>query len=191
MFMVSDPTDGRPGRFGSSAFKSRVDRIQLQCAYPRNTNARNTNAVLPITDPEGQEGNNSKAQSTDPTTPAGRPTQQGASSGIGGGQRQHKLYALKARQDQEDSPDVVTGVNPKTLVESLSVSTLVGEPVTVRRVYKNCPVTVSQKVTSADLVELEMIDFDIILGMDWLHSCYASVDCRTRIVWFYYPTQCL
>ena len=29
-----------------------------------------------------------------------------------------------------------------------------------------------------------MIDFDVILGMDWLHSCYASVDYRTRIVHF-------
>ena len=29
-----------------------------------------------------------------------------------------------------------------------------------------------------------MVDFDVILGMDWLHSCYASVDCRTRIVRF-------
>ncbi|KAH0644818.1 hypothetical protein KY284_032702 [Solanum tuberosum] len=34
--------------------------------------------------------------------------QQGSSSGIGGGQRQHKLYSLQGRQNQEDSPDVVT-----------------------------------------------------------------------------------
>ncbi|KAG5629790.1 hypothetical protein H5410_001507 [Solanum commersonii] len=24
-----------------------------------------------------------------------------------------------------------------------------------------------------------MVDFDVILGMDWLHACYASIDCRT------------
>ena len=47
----------------------------------------------------------------------------------------------------------------------------------------------SQKVTSADLVELEMVDFDVILGMGWLHSCYASVDCRTRIVRFQFPDE--
>ena len=29
-----------------------------------------------------------------------------------------------------------------------------------------------------------MVDFDIILGTDWLHSCYTSADCRTRIVRF-------
>ena len=29
-----------------------------------------------------------------------------------------------------------------------------------------------------------MGDFDVIIGIDWLQSCYASVDCRTRIVRF-------
>ena len=50
-------------------------------------------------------------------------------------------------------------VNPETLSEAFSVSTPVSDPVIARRVYRNCPVIVSQKVTSADLVELEMVDF--------------------------------
>ena len=29
-----------------------------------------------------------------------------------------------------------------------------------------------------------MLDFDIILGMDWLRACFASIDCRTRVVRF-------
>ena len=67
-------------------------------------------------------------------------------------------------------------VNPETLSEPISVSTPVGDPVIARRVYKNCPVIVSQKVTSADLVELEIVDLDVILGIDLLHSCYPSVN---------------
>ena len=55
-------------------------------------------------------------------------------------------------------------VSPETLLEPISVSTPVGDPVIARWVYRNFPVTVSQKVTSADLVELEMVDFDVILG---------------------------
>ncbi|XP_049345085.1 uncharacterized protein LOC125809506 [Solanum verrucosum] len=55
---------------------------------------------------KGQEGNNNRARFTVPAAPVGRPTQQGVSSGIGGSQRQNRLYA---RQDQEDSLDVVTG----------------------------------------------------------------------------------
>ncbi|XP_069154441.1 uncharacterized protein [Solanum lycopersicum] len=34
-----------------------------------------------------------------------------------------------------------------------------------------------------------MLDFDVILGMDWLHSCYDSVDCRTRIDCFQFPDE--
>ena len=36
----------------------------------------------------------------------------------------------------------------------------------------------------ADLIELDIVDFDVILGMDWLYSSYASIDCRTRVVKF-------
>ncbi|KAH0723877.1 hypothetical protein KY290_005311 [Solanum tuberosum] len=57
---------------------------------------------------QGQGGNNSKAQSTAPAAPTGCPTQQGASPSTGAGQRQNRLYALQARQDQKDSPNVVT-----------------------------------------------------------------------------------
>ena len=65
-------------------------------------------------------------------------------------------------------------VSQETLSVPFSVSTPIGDPVIARRVYKNCPVIVSQKVTSADLVELGIVDFDVILGMDWLHSCYTQ-----------------
>lgn len=41
----------------------------------------------------------------------------------------------------------------------------------------------------ANLVELDMVDFDVILGMDWLHVSYASVDCRTRVVKFQFPNE--
>ena len=34
-----------------------------------------------------------------------------------------------------------------------------------------------------------MHDFDVILGMDWLHSCYACLDCRIRVVRFCFPNE--
>ncbi|WMV32953.1 hypothetical protein MTR67_026338 [Solanum verrucosum] len=42
---------------------------------------------------------------------------------------------------------------------------------------------------SVDLVELEMVDFDVIMGMDWLASCYAYLECRTKIVRFHFPGE--
>lgn len=34
----------------------------------------------------------------------------------------------------------------------------------------------------ANLILLEMADFDVILGMDWLASCHAMVDCHEKVV---------
>ena len=34
-----------------------------------------------------------------------------------------------------------------------------------------------------------MLEVDVILGMDWLHACYASIDCRTRVVTFQFPNE--
>ncbi|KAF3623602.1 RAB GTPase B1C [Capsicum annuum] len=80
-------------------------------------------------------------------------------------------------------------VSLKTLAEPFLVSTPVILTIGARQAYRNFPVTISQKVTPVDLVELEMMDFDVILSMDWLHSCYASVDCRNRIVNFQFPNE--
>ena len=38
--------------------------------------------------------------------------------------------------------------------------------------------------TLANLMLLEMVDFDAILGMDWLASCYAVIDGHAKIVKF-------
>ena len=41
----------------------------------------------------------------------------------------------------------------------------------------------------ADLVELPIHDFDVILGMDLIHSCCACLDCRSRVVRFHFPNE--
>ena len=41
----------------------------------------------------------------------------------------------------------------------------------------------------ANLIELPVHDFDIILGMDWIHSCYAFFDCCSRVVRFHFPDE--
>ena len=34
-----------------------------------------------------------------------------------------------------------------------------------------------------------MHDFHVILGMEWLHSCYSCLDCRSRVVRFCFPNE--
>ncbi|XP_019258898.1 PREDICTED: uncharacterized protein LOC109237094 [Nicotiana attenuata] len=81
------------------------------------------------------------------------------------------------------------GVELEKLCEPFEVSTPVGELVIARCIYRGCPVKVRHRLTVADLVELEMLDFDVIMGMDWLESCYAKVGCRTKIVCFEFPGE--
>ncbi|XP_049387783.1 uncharacterized protein LOC125852068 [Solanum stenotomum] len=50
-------------------------------------------------------------------------------------------------------------------------------------------VTVCDRDTLADLVEIEMVDFNVIISMDWLASCYAMVDCQTKMVHFHFPKE--
>ena len=47
----------------------------------------------------------------------------------------------------------------------------------------------TDRVTHVELVELDMVDFDVNMGMDWLHEFFASIDCRTRIVKFNFPNE--
>ncbi|KAH0689089.1 hypothetical protein KY289_016447 [Solanum tuberosum] len=80
-------------------------------------------------------------------------------------------------------------VLPDILLKPFSVSTPVSDSVVAKRVYRKCPVSLSHRVTLVELVELYILDFDIILGMDWLHACYATIDCRTRVVRFQFPNE--
>ena len=80
-------------------------------------------------------------------------------------------------------------VESELLHESYEVSTPIGVSIVARKVYRNCPVCILNKLLPCDLVELNMVDFDVILGMDWLHAYYASIDCRTRKVKFRFPNE--
>ena len=75
-------------------------------------------------------------------------------------------------------------MSPEIIPDPILVSTPVGDSIVAQKVYKKYPITVLYRVLLADLIELDMVDFDVILGMDWLYSSYASIDCRTRVVKF-------
>ncbi|XP_060212009.1 uncharacterized protein LOC132639586 [Lycium barbarum] len=75
------------------------------------------------------------------------------------------------------------------LTQPFSVDTPAGVPVIASRVYRNCVVVIKGCETIADLFEFEMVDFDVIMGMDWLPECYEYVDCRHKLARFEFPNE--
>lgn len=62
------------------------------------------------------------------------------------------------------------------------VSTPIGDNIRDERVHRDCPIMNLDRVTYADQIELTMLNFDIILGLDCLHKCYATIDYRNRVI---------
>lgn len=81
------------------------------------------------------------------------------------------------------------GKSSSFLDETLVVTTPVGNNVLAKSVYYSCDVSIEGKVLPADLVVLNMVDFDVILGMDWLSLHHATVDCHNKVVKFKPPGE--
>ena len=64
----------------------------------------------------------------------------------------------------------------------IRVSTPVGESVIVDKVYRSFLVVFVGSNTHVDLIILEMVDFDLIMGMTWLSPNFAILDCNAKTV---------
>ncbi|XP_038989917.1 uncharacterized protein LOC120113176 [Phoenix dactylifera] len=111
------------------------------------------------------------AQSAQPSSPkqqkGGRPRTQG------------RIYAL-TQQDAQASNTVVSE-------HDLHVSTPAGSGMIGNQVCKTCPVQIVGRDLPIDLIVIDMHDFDIILGMDWLASYFATINCHEKRVNFRIP----
>ena len=66
----------------------------------------------------------------------------------------------------------------------LTVTTPVGKQAVCRIYYPNCSVLLGEVNVPADLIILDMHDFDVILGMDWLEKYHATMDCFSKTITF-------
>ncbi|XP_057948232.1 uncharacterized protein LOC131143889 [Malania oleifera] len=111
-----------------------------------------------------------------------------------GGTAQAWVYSLTPR-DAENTSNVVTGATHSFvsrgfsrvcgveahLVEvELGVVMLTRSIIMCNKVVRDHPVEIQGRRLPAILIVLEMQRFDIILGMDWLASSYASIDCQKK-----------
>ncbi|KAK8543626.1 hypothetical protein V6N13_076426 [Hibiscus sabdariffa] len=62
----------------------------------------------------------------------------------------------------------------------VTVHSPVGKPVTVTKIYNNCPLELQGEVFPANLMELPFGEFDLILGMDWLSAHRVKLDCEKK-----------
>ncbi|XP_068328181.1 uncharacterized protein [Pyrus communis] len=76
----------------------------------------------------------------------------------------------------------VTQPHPTPLEYDLEFAMPRGEKCIVDCVYPGCPMMVEDVVMPADLIPLDIVDFDVILGTDWLHFNHANIDCYGKIV---------
>ncbi|RVW59896.1 Transposon Ty3-G Gag-Pol polyprotein [Vitis vinifera] len=103
---------------------------------------------------------------------------------------QGRVFDMTHRDAQATS-DVVTvsfagllGLPVASMDFDLIVATPMGDSVVASRMLRNCIVMIGYREMPVDLVLLDLQDFDVILGMDWLASYHASVDCFEKRVTF-------
>ncbi|MUU79927.1 pepsin/retropepsin-like aspartic protease family protein, partial [Winogradskyella endarachnes] len=71
----------------------------------------------------------------------------------------------------------------------LSVETPLGETFITSTVYKSCLIQVGTITLPVDLISLKILAFDVILGIDWLTTHHAKIDCFRKVVSFHIPKQ--
>nr|GFC58587.1 putative reverse transcriptase domain-containing protein [Tanacetum cinerariifolium] len=73
---------------------------------------------------------------------------------------------------------------PTLLDHVLCISTPMQDSVRIAHVYRNLPLQFDDKIRAINALPLDMCEFDIILGMDWLTEHHATINCRSYRVIF-------
>ncbi|XP_073022245.1 uncharacterized protein [Primulina eburnea] len=81
------------------------------------------------------------------------------------------------------------GLTPELLVEPFRVATPTSKTIETHRVHRQCKICIHEHLFQAELIQLKMVEFDIILGMDWLARNNAMVDCKGKSVRLRTPSQ--
>ena len=73
-------------------------------------------------------------------------------------------------------------IETQPLEGRMRVSLPAGDPLLADRVVRDSRVLIEEQEFPADLVALDMRDFDVVLGMDWLSRHRATLDCYKKEV---------
>ena len=77
------------------------------------------------------------------------------------------------------------GLEVETLEEPLYVSSPLGTRARLGMICRGCELEISGTLLTVDLRIMDMSEFDVILGMDWLIAYRVVIDCERRRVTAY------
>ena len=77
------------------------------------------------------------------------------------------------------------GLELEALEEPLHVSSLLGIRARIGMMCRGCELEIFGILLTVDLRVMDMLEFDVILGMDWLTSYRVVIDCERRRVTAY------
>ena len=76
-------------------------------------------------------------------------------------------------------------IKTQPLEGRMRVSLPIGDPLSSDRVVRDSRVLIGGQEFPTDLIALDMRDFDVVLGMDWLSRHRATLDCYKKEVKFH------
>ena len=74
------------------------------------------------------------------------------------------------------------GLEVETLEEPLYVSSPLGIKASIELICRRCELEISGVLITLDLRVMDMLEFDVILGIDWLTAYRVVIDCEHRRV---------
>ena len=80
----------------------------------------------------------------------------------------------------------------ETLEEPLHVNSPLGSKVSVEHICRDCEVEISGILLNVDLRVMDMLEFDVILGRDWLTAHRVVIDYdRRRVIAYTLDENCV
>ena len=79
----------------------------------------------------------------------------------------------------------VLGLKVESLEKPLHVSSPIGIRVRIDQICRDCELEISGILLTVDLRVMDISEFDVILGMDWLTAHWVVIDCDHRRVTAY------
>ena len=80
---------------------------------------------------------------------------------------------------------MIIGVRELLFEELFHVSSPLGSKVRIDQICRDCELEISGILLTVDLRVIEILEFDVILGMDWLTVLRVVIDCDRRRVTAY------